>query len=125
MALVVDDFGGTSGIITTEDILSELLGDVADEFKHATGPPARLSDGRVRLPGDLPLYEVGKWVGAAWEGDSDTVGGLIMERLGRVPEVGDTVEIDGAAVEVEAVDGRAVRTVVVRPEDGPDAGGSP
>ena len=125
MALVVDDFGGTSGIITTEDILSELLGDVADEFKHASGPPAKLPDGRVRLPGDLPLYEVEKWVGAAWEGDSDTVGGLVMERLGRVPEPGDTVEIDGATVEVEAVDGRAVRTLVVRPEDGPEDRGSP
>ncbi|MFO7893565.1 MAG: hemolysin family protein [Longimicrobiales bacterium] len=122
MAVVVDDFGGTSGILTTEDILSELLGDIADEFKHPAGPPERLSDGRVRLPGDLALYEVQPWVGTRWEGDSDTVGGLVMERLRRVPEAGDTVEIDGARVEVEAVDGLAVRTLLVRPAGHEDAG---
>ena len=122
MAVVVDDFGGTSGILTTEDILSELLGDIADEFKHPAGAPERLPDGRVRLPGDLALYEVKPWVGTRWEADSDTVGGLVMERLGRVPEAGDTVEIDGATVEVEALDGHAVRTVMVRLEE---PGGEP
>ena len=117
MAVVVDDFGGTSGIITTEDILSELLGDIADEFKHAAGAPERLSDGRVRLPGDMLLHEVEPWVGAPWEGDPDTVGGLVMERLGRIPEPGETLEIDGVAVEVEAVERRAVVTVLARPAD--------
>jgi len=122
MAVVVDDFGGTSGILTTEDILSELLGEVADEFKHPAGPPERLSDGRVRLPGDMPLYEAAAWIGTRWEADSDTVGGLVMERLGRVPDPGDTAEIDGVAVEVEAIDGRAVRTVLARPREEPEDG---
>ena len=117
MAVVVDDFGGTSGILTTEDILSELLGEIADEFKHPAGPPERLPDGRVRLPADMALYEAAAWVGARWEADdSDTVGGLVMERLGRVPDVGDTLVIDGVEVEVEATEGLAVRTVLVRPE---------
>lgn len=115
MAVVVDDFGGTSGIITTEDILSELLGDVADEFKHAGGLPERLPDGRVRLPGDLLISDAAGWVNAKWEGDSDTVGGLVMERLGRIPEAGDRLEIDGAEVEVESVERRAVVSILVRP----------
>lgn len=122
MAAVVDDYGGTSGIITTEDILSELLGDVADEFKHSATPAERLPDGRVRLPGDMALYETAPWVGARWEANSDTVGGLIMERLGRVPEAGDTLEVDGMKVEVEATDGLAVRTVLVGPMGEPGGG---
>lgn len=114
MAVVVDEFGGTSGIITTEDILSQLLGEVADEFKHTGRAPERLPDGRVRLPGDMLLAAVAPWVGTPWEGAADTVGGLVMERLGRIPSVGDTVEIEDAVVEVEALDRHAVGSVLVR-----------
>lgn len=115
MAVVVDDFGGTSGIITAEDILSELLGDVADEFKHAGGAPQRLPDGRVRIPGDMLIDEAHAWVNAHWQGDSDTVGGLVMERLGRVPERGDRLDIEAAEVEVETVERHAVVSLLVRP----------
>ncbi|HSH46503.1 MAG TPA: transporter associated domain-containing protein, partial [Longimicrobiales bacterium] len=120
MAVVVDDFGGTSGIITAEDILTELLGEVGDEFKHDAGPPQRLPDGRIRLPGDLPLFETRQWIGASWEGDSDTVGGLVTERLGRIPEPGDRLDIDGALVEVEGVEHRAVTRLLVTPQPEPD-----
>ena len=120
MAIVVDDFGGTAGLITAEDILTELLGEVGDEFKRESyGRPQRLPDGRVRLPGDLPLYEAHRWVGVAWEGESDTVGGLVAERLGRIPEPGDVVEIEGVRVVVERVERRAVHWVAARPP--PDA----
>ena len=114
MAVVVDDYGGTSGIITTEDILSELLGDMAEEHAPVTAP-RKLEDGRVRLPGDLLLYEAAPWVGVVWEGDSDTVGGLVMERLGRIAAPGDELEIDGVAIEVEAVERLAVVSVLARP----------
>lgn len=122
MGVVVDDFGGTSGIITTEDILSEILGEVADEFKQGGSGPERLPDGRVRLPGEMPLYEAPEWVGVAWEGDSDTVGGLVVSRLGRFPDAGDAVEIDGVHIEVEEVAGQAVRKVLARPVGSPDPG---
>ena len=115
MAVVVDDFGGTSGIITTEDILTELLGDVADEFKQPGSRAERLPDGRVRLPGAMLLHEAAVWVETSWQGDADTVGGLVMERLGRIPAAGDRVDIDGVEVEVEAVVRRAVETVLARP----------
>ncbi len=115
MAVVVDDFGGTSGIVTTEDILTELLGDVGDEFKRDDERPRRLPDGRVRLPGRLPLYHTPRWVGVLWEGESDTVGGLVVEHLGRVPESGETLLLDGVEVEVEDVEQFAVRSVLARP----------
>lgn len=115
MAIVVDDFGGTAGIVTTEDILVELLGDVADEFKHTDGSPERLPDGRVRLPGDMLLHETRPWVGARWEGSPDTVGGLVMERLGRMPNAGDTLEIEGVGVEVEEVERHRVLSVLASP----------
>ena len=122
MAMVVDDFGGTSGVITAEDILTELLGEVGDEFKHHEGVPAGLADGRVRLPGDLPLYETRRWLGVLWEGESDTVGGLMTERLGRIPDVGERLVVEGVEVEIERVERHAVRSVLacpVRPPGGP------
>jgi putative hemolysin len=124
MALVVDDFGGTSGIVTAEDILTELLGDVGDEFKDEDERPRRLPDGRVRLPGRLQLYETGRWIGTEWDGESDTVGGLVVERMGRIPEVGETAVIDGVAIEIERVAQHAVRSIVARPLE-PDPDGAP
>ena len=120
LAVVVDDFGGTSGIITTEDILTELLGDVGDEFKREDERPRRLPDGRVRLPGRLPLYECPRWVGVAWQGESDTVGGLVVEHLGRVPQPGERLTLEGIEVEVEGVEQYAVRSVVARPKESGD-----
>jgi CBS domain containing-hemolysin-like protein len=118
MAVVVDEFGGTSGILTTEDVLSELLGELADEFKNEEDAPQRLPDGRIRLPGDMALHEVSSWVGANWEGRSDTAGGLVMERLGRIPVPGDLLEIEGVEVRVERVERLAVRSLLVRPLPG-------
>jgi CBS domain containing-hemolysin-like protein len=120
MAVVVDEFGGTSGLITIGDVLAELLGEVGDEFKSGDRVPQRHPDGAVSLPGDLPLYEAPHWVGAKWEGDSDTVGGFVTERLGRIARKGDVLEIAGVRVEVEEVERNAVASVLVRPGPDPD-----
>ena len=117
MAIVADEFGGTAGLITVGDLLSELLGDTADEFKPGESAPQRLPDGRVRIPGTLRLDECAPWVGSHWEADAYTVAGLVMERLGRVPEAGDTLSVDGAEVVVEKMRGRAVEWLVVTPPE--------
>jgi len=115
MAIVADEFGGTAGVITVGDLLDELLGETGDEFKPKENAPQRLADGRVRLPGALRLDEATAWTGVHWEADAYTVGGLVMERLGRLPVAGDVLEVDGVRIEVESLRGRAVEWLLITP----------
>lgn len=114
-ALVLDEFGGVSGLVTLDDVLTEVMGGIADEFKGEDPGPEVLSDGRVRLPGYLRLDEVEPWIGVLLQGESDTLGGRVTEELGRVPDPGAKVEIEGVALEVEAVEHHAVTWVVATP----------
>ncbi len=115
MAIVADEFGGTAGVITVGDLLDELLGETGDEFKPKENAPQQIADGRVRLPGALRLDEATAWTGVHWEADAYTVGGLVMERLGRLPVAGDVLEVDGVRIEVESLRGRAVEWLLITP----------
>lgn len=119
-ALVLDEFGGVSGLVTLDDVLTEVMGEIADEFKEGDPTPEPLPDGRVRLPGYLRLDEVEPWIGVLLEGESDTVGGRVTEELGRVPAAGERVTIEGVLLEVEAVEHHAVTWVVATPLPGAD-----
>ena len=112
-ALVLDANGGVVGLITLEDVLGELLGGVADEFKSAHLSPIRLSDGRLRLPGLMRMEQAAPLIGGTWPGQAETVGGRVVEALKRVPEAGEVAEVGGTHVEVEAVDGGAVTSVII------------
>jgi len=115
LALVIDEFGGLAGLVTLEDVLSELLGDVGD------GPavqPERLPDGRLRIPGQLRLPEAQQLLGTAWESEADTIAGYLMEVLGRLPAEGEHVTIDGIRIEVERLRGRVPGTLLVTPRAG-------
>ncbi len=114
-AVVVDEFGGTEGLVTLEDVLTELLGDVADEFKTDQPRPENLPDGRVRLPGIMRLDMAEPWLGISWEGEADTVGGHVIEVLDRVPDPGERVVIEGVEVEIETVDHRAIVSILAVP----------
>jgi putative hemolysin len=114
-ALVVDDRGDVVGLITLEDVLGELLGSVPDEFKTQRLLPLRLSDGRVRLPGDLPLERARLWVEGAWPADGATVGDFIVRETGRVPETGDRFDVWELPVEIESVENGRVSSVIVTP----------
>jgi CBS domain containing-hemolysin-like protein len=120
LAIVMDEFGGVAGLVTLDDVLTEVMGEVADEFRTNDPRPERLDDGRVRLPGWLRLDEAEPWIGILWDGDVDTVGGRVMEALGHVPQAGETVEIDGVHVVVEKVTGHAVASVVATPWAAPE-----
>jgi putative hemolysin len=113
-ALVVDEFGGTSGLLTLEDVLSELLGDVGDEFKPGDPVAERLPDGRMRLPGGMAVDDAATLLKTTWETDSATVGGLVTAALGHLPVPGETVAIGDYEFEVERVAQRAVESVAAR-----------
>jgi CBS domain containing-hemolysin-like protein len=116
MAVVVDEYGGTSGVVTLEDVVEELVGEVADEHDRARGSAARRADGSWGFPGVLRPDELAEITGlqVPEEGPYETLGGLIMARLGRIPVEGDVVDVDGVHLEVERMDGRRVERVGVR-----------
>jgi len=114
MALVVDEFGGTSGLITLEDVLSELLGDVGDEFKPGEPVAEALPDGRVRLPGGMAVDDASTLLRAHWDADATTVGGLVTAALGHLPVQGEEVVYGDFEFVVERMAGRAVETVLAR-----------
>jgi putative hemolysin len=114
-ALVVDEFGGTSGLLTLEDVLSELLGSVGDEFK-AGGPAIEtLPDGRVRLAGGMAVDDAAALLNTSWDADASTIGGLVTSALGRLPATGDRVTVGEYELEVERVADRAIETLLASP----------
>jgi CBS domain containing-hemolysin-like protein len=114
-ALVVDEFGGTEGLITLEDVLAELLGEVGDEFRPADEPlPEALGDGRYRLPGNMAVDDVAHLVGTEWETGEATVGGLITEALGHLPAWGERVAVGDVEFVIERTLDHAVESVIVR-----------
>jgi putative hemolysin len=113
-ALVVDEFGGTAGLLTLDDVLSELVGDVGDEFKPEDPVAEEMPDGRTRLPGGLPVDHAAAALRTTWETDAATVGGLVTAALGHLPVSGEIVRIGDFDIEVERVAERAVETVIAR-----------
>ncbi len=113
LALVIDEFGGMAGLVTLEDLLSELLGEVGDEFHAPPGQPERLPDGRLRIPGHLPVADTERWLGTRVESDADTIGGHVMQVLGRMALEGDRIAIGDVRIEVERLKGRIPATLLV------------
>lgn len=114
LAIVIDEFGGTAGIVTFEDLLEEVVGEIQDEFDLERAPFEQIDERNLRVDGSLILDELNQHFDIDFtEEDADTVGGLIMAQLGRIPSVGDTVETSGVRFTVEKVTGRAVDSVLV------------
>ena len=112
IAIVVDEFGGTSGLITREDILEEIVGEIRDEHDTDTAPTIRRDGGRVWVDGRVSLDELSAALGTPFaHAEVSTVGGLVYSVLGRVPRPGDELTLDGYRVVVERVEQRRVTQV--------------
>jgi CBS domain containing-hemolysin-like protein len=126
MAIVVDEYGGTAGLVTIEDVLEEIVGEIQDEHDVEEPPYSAAADGTLRVLGRMDLDDFADAVGARLEGEGfETVGGLVYSLLGRVPEPGDEVTAGGLVFRVAEMDGRRIRAVtVVRPAEAAPAGGA-
>lgn len=115
LAIVVDEYGGVAGMVTMEDLVEELVGEIQDEYDEERLPIEEISPVQLRVRGDLLLDELEQHYELNLEHDeADTVGGLIMALLGSVAAPGEIVVYNNLTFEVESVDGLAVETVLVR-----------
>jgi putative hemolysin len=116
MAVVVDEYGGTAGVVTMEDLLEEIVGEITDEYDIEEPQLERLGDGTLRVPGRTPIDEVNEELDADLPDDEwDTVGGLVFNTLGHVPAEGECVTFGGYEFCAERVQGRRIVSVTVRP----------
>ncbi len=123
MAIVVDEYGGTAGLVTLEDLLEELVGDIVDEFDAEVPPVERGTDGSVLVDAGYSVDDADELLGSELPtGPWDTVGGLILDRLGRVPDPGDSVEVDGFRLTALDVRGRRIGRVRIEPTAPPADG---
>jgi CBS domain containing-hemolysin-like protein len=112
IAIVVDEYGGTAGLVTLEDLIEELVGEIVDEFDVEEPSIEALAGGAYRVNARMPLDEVNELLGAEFpEGDWDTVGGFVFNLLGHVPAEGEAVEHDGYRLAAEKVQGRRIGRV--------------
>ena len=126
IAIVVDEYGGTEGLVTMEDVLEEIVGEIEDEFSRALEAEITQDEqGAVYVSAGLSAEEVQDLFGISIESDDfDTVGGFVYHNLGRIPHVGDVVENEGLRVEVIVVAGRRLRTLKITKADSGPTGDS-
>jgi CBS domain containing-hemolysin-like protein len=114
LAIVFDEYGGTSGLITREDIVEELFGELQDEFDDERAWITPAGEGRLVVRGDMPIVNLADLLEVDLpHEEAHTIGGLVMDRLGRVPQVGDTVEIEGISMRVDAVAHKSVTALCI------------
>jgi CBS domain containing-hemolysin-like protein len=110
-AVVFDEYGGTAGLITFEDLIEEIFGELQDEFDDEDALIALDSEGRIYLRGDLLVSDVNEYLELKLPDTSDTLSGLVLSELGRLPEEGDEISFGETAVRVEKMADRAVAEV--------------
>lgn len=114
IAVVVDEYGGTDGIVTLEDMVEELVGDIRDEYDDAAPAQARAVDGVVRVDAGLTIEEFAEDTGVELaDGNYETAAGYVIDRLGRLAEIGDEVTVDGVVIRVAECEGRRITALDV------------
>jgi putative hemolysin len=114
MAVVLDEYGGTAGIVTMEDLLEEIVGEILDEYDEPEALPSPDPDADVLIPGNTNIGELNERFGLeVAHDDYATIGGYVFGALGRLPVVGDRVTASHAVFTVRAMDGRRIETLAV------------
>ena len=114
MAIVIDEHGGTSGLVTMEDLLEEIVGEITDEYDVDEPQVEELPGGAFRVPGRTPIDEVNELLDAELPQEEwDTVGGLVLDALGHVPDEGECARVDGLEFCAERVQGRRIVSVII------------
>ena len=114
LALVVDEYGGIAGLVTMEDLIEELVGEISDEYDRETAASEQLAENLFRVSARMPVDELGDLFGIELDDDDvDTVGGLLTKHLGRLPVVGSIATVDGLQLTAERTEGRRKRVVTV------------
>ncbi len=114
LALVVDEYGGIAGLVTMEDLIEELVGEIVDEYDRESADSEQLGENSFRVSARMPVDELGDLFGIELDDDDvDSVGGLLAKHLGRLPVRGSTVTVDGLHLTAERTEGRRKRVVTV------------
>jgi CBS domain containing-hemolysin-like protein len=119
MAVVIDEYGGTAGLVTLEDVIEEIVGEIEDEFDEEEKLFEWLDDRSLKVDPKIDLEDLRDVLGVELPLDdgSETLAGLVYEAAGKVPESGDEVEIAGMSVRVERVEDQRIRQVRISSED--------
>jgi putative hemolysin len=126
LAIVVDEYGGTAGIVTLEDLVEELVGDIRDEYDTGEAPATKLPRGEVEVDGLLNLDEFAEQTSIRLpEGPYETVAGYVLAALGELPTAGAVVEVPGYTITVTEMDGRRIARLRVTPIPDPQPGAGP
>lgn len=114
IAVVVDEYGGVAGLVTMEDVIEEIVGDISDEYDREIAEFEELDSGKLRVVAGFSLFDLGERFNLELEDeDVDTVGGLLAKTLGRLPAKGDSVEVSGLTLTAERIEGRRKRLITV------------
>jgi len=114
LAIVVDEYGGTAGIVTLEDLVEELIGDIQDEYDIEGRPSRRLRTGEIEVEGLMNLDDFAEQTGVELpDGPYETVAGFLLAALGHLPDTGESTELDGSRLTVTELDGRRISRVKV------------
>jgi CBS domain containing-hemolysin-like protein len=121
LAVVVDEYGGTAGIVTLEDLIEELVGEISDEYDAVEPTVEPLGDGRFRVPSIMAVDEVNELLGAVLPlgDDWDTIGGLVLAIAGHIPKEGESIEVDGYRLVAENVESQRIGAVSMQAIEGP------
>jgi CBS domain containing-hemolysin-like protein len=125
MAVVVDEYGGTAGIVTIEDMLEEIVGEIEDEYDREEPTVEKVDETEVIVDARVSIDDLNELLGLDIQGeDFDTVGGFVYHELGKIPAAGDEVQADGLRLRVLSVLGRRIKKIRVKKELPPPPNGN-